>query len=48
MREGFYGQHWLILRCNNTECDGEAMVPVRFVLDHAEANDPWVQDETEC
>jgi hypothetical protein len=31
---------WLVLECNNTKCAGRAVVPVAFVLDHADSQDP--------
>lgn len=44
VREGAYRQHWLVLHCSNTDCPAEALVPVRFVLDHANAHDRYAWD----
>ena len=35
-----YFPEWLVLQCNNSECAGRAVVPVAFVLDHADSQDP--------
>lgn len=40
-REGYYPE-WLVLGCNNTECDARAVVPVAFVLSHADALDEFI------
>jgi hypothetical protein len=37
-RVGYYAD-WFVLACNNIDCAGRAVVPVRFLTDHADAND---------
>lgn len=37
-RDGFF-QEWLVLACNNAECDGRAVVPMSFLLNHADSMD---------
>ena len=39
-RRAGYFPEWFVLECNNTECEGRAVVPVEFVLQHADASDP--------
>lgn len=41
-RDGYY-REWLVLACNNAECEGRAVVPISFLLDHADAMDPTVK-----
>lgn len=40
-RDGFFPE-WFVLMCNNSECAGRAAIPVRVVLDIADAEDPIV------
>lgn len=42
-RSGYYPP-WLVLMCNNTDCPAQAVVPVRFVIDHADDNDDMVRE----
>ena len=37
-----YFPEWLVLECNNRKCAGQAVVPVAFVTDFANKQDPEV------
>lgn len=41
IRKGYFPE-WFVLACNNTECPGQAIVPVRLVIEHADGLDPAV------
>ena len=41
-RRGYYSE-WFVLACNNSACPGQAVVPVSFVIEHADALDPLAQ-----
>ena len=38
-RDGYFPE-WFVLACNNTACEARAVVPVSFLLDHADSLDP--------
>jgi hypothetical protein len=40
-RDGYFPE-WFVLGCNNTPCEGRAVVPVELILTHADASDPEV------
>lgn len=42
-REGYFPE-WFVLACNNIDCPARAVVPVKVLTDHADAQDPNSRD----
>lgn len=40
-RDGLFPE-WFVLACNNPGCEARAVVPVKVLTDHADAQDPDV------